>query len=166
MSDFDWSRFTTGININASIDRLYKAWSTRSGIEEWFLRLAEFRHDDGTLLEPDEEIMPGIVYKWLWHGWPDETEEKGIILEANGSDYIMFSFGKAGICTVHIERYGNEYIVKLKQEEIPVTEEGKQAWHIGCKTGWTFYLANLKSVLEGGIDLRNKDVSMQELLNK
>jgi uncharacterized protein YndB with AHSA1/START domain len=166
MTDFDWSRFTTGINVKASIDKLYRAWSTRSGIEEWFLRLAEFSHADGTLLEADEKVKPGDVYKWLWHGWPDETEEKGMITDANGSNKIRFSFGKAGICTVQIEPYGDEYIVQLKQEEIPVTEEGKQTWHIGCKTGWTFYLANLKSVLEGGIDLRNKDISLQELLNK
>jgi hypothetical protein len=32
-------------------------------------------------------------------------------------------------------------------------------------TGWTFYLANLKSVLEGGLDLRNKNARLQRLVN-
>jgi len=166
MSDFDWTSFTVGININASPQVLYKAWATRKGIEEWFLRLSEFRHRDGKVLMPEEEVGKGDSFRWLWHGWPDETVENGKIIEANGVDLIKFSFGKAGICTVTIKPLKDEYIVQLKQEEIPDTEEGRQNWHLGCKTGWTFYLANMKSILEGGIDLRNRDLSMMGLLNK
>ncbi len=99
MTKFDWSRFSVAINIKAPADRLYKSWATRKGIEEWFLRLSEYRHADGTLLDQDEGVKPGDTYKWLWHGWPDETEEKGKILSANGVDFFKFSFGKAGICT-------------------------------------------------------------------
>lgn len=166
MIAFDWSRFTVAINIKAPASELYRAWTTRKGIESWFLRLSEFRHADGSILKQEEEVVSGDTYKWLWHGWPDETEEFGKVLEANGSDFLSFSFGKAGICSVSIQSYGDEHIVHLKQTDIPDTEEGKQNWHIGCKTGWTFYLANMKSIMEGGIDLRNKDITMQDLLNK
>lgn len=166
MTGFDWSTFSVAINIKASTDRLYKAWSTRIGIEEWFLRLSEYSKSDGTLLQPNEEIKPGDCYRWLWHGWPDETEEKGKIIDANGIDFVKFSFGKAGICLVSIKPYQAECIVQIKQENIPDTEEGRQNWHLGCKTGWTFYLANMKSVLEGGIDLRNRDITLQDVLNK
>jgi hypothetical protein len=38
-------------------------------------------------------------------------------------------------------------------------------YHVGCKAGWTFYLANLKSILEGGIDMRNKKTRLKEMLN-
>jgi hypothetical protein len=38
-------------------------------------------------------------------------------------------------------------------------------YHLGCKTGWTFYLANLKSLMEGGIDLRNKNEKIQRVIN-
>jgi uncharacterized protein YndB with AHSA1/START domain len=166
MSVLDWTRFSVAINIKAPVHVLYKAWTTQKGIEEWFLRLSEYSRANGTILMPHEEIKPGDEYKWLWHGWPDETVENGKIIEANGVDKLKFSFGKAGICSVAIQPYKEEYIVQLKQEEIPDTEEGRHNWHVGCKTGWTFYLANMKSVLEGGIDLRNRDVNMQELLNK
>ena len=38
-TDADWSRFTVRINLaNVTADQLYRAWATRSGIEEWFLR--------------------------------------------------------------------------------------------------------------------------------
>lgn len=166
MADFNWSCFTVGINIKSTKKTLYKAWATQEGIEEWFLRLSEYKRENGNVLESNEQFEPGDTYKWLWHGWPDETQELGKIMEANGVDLIKFSFGNAGVCTVTIKPYKDEFIVQLKQEEIPDTEEGRQNWHVGCKTGWTFYLANMKSVLEGGIDLRNKDLSMPELLNK
>jgi hypothetical protein len=32
---------------------------------------------------------------------------------------------------------------------------------VQCQLGWTFYLANLKSVIEGGVDLRNKNVDLK-----
>ena len=37
--------------------------------------------------------------------------------------------------------------------------------YIGCGEGWTFYLANLKSMLEGGIDLRNKNDKIKGVIN-
>jgi hypothetical protein len=55
--------------------------------------------------------------------------------------------------------------VELVQEEIPTDENGKQIFHLGCKSGWTFYLANLKSIFEGGIDLRNRNTKLQDVLN-
>jgi uncharacterized protein YndB with AHSA1/START domain len=166
MPDFDWSTFSVAINIKAVPEKLYKAWATRRGMEEWFLRISEYSRTDGTVLKPDEEVKPGDTYKWLWHGWPDETEEQGKIIEANGADFLKFSFGNAGVCSISIQPNKDECIVRLKQEDIPDTEEGRQNWHLGCKTGWTFYMANMKSILEGGIDLRNKELSIMELLNK
>jgi hypothetical protein len=57
------------------------------------------------------------------------------------------------------------HIVELVQENIPEDDNGKHNWHLGCKTGWTFYLANLKSLAEGGIDLRNKDENLKNMIN-
>jgi hypothetical protein len=56
-------------------------------------------------------------------------------------------------------------IVELVQDNISTDEKGKELWHVGCKTGWTFYLANMKSMFEGGIDLRNKNEQLQEMMN-
>lgn len=162
---FDWSRFTVRIDINAGVEKLYRAWTTRSGMEYWFLRLSEYKKPDSSLRGNDEFVAKGDSYKWLWHGWPDETVEYGEILECNGKDFFKFSFGKAGICAVKIYPELDKNIVELVQNNIPTDEHGKQYWYIGCKTGWTFYLANMKSLYEGGIDLRNKDERLQEMLN-
>jgi hypothetical protein len=56
-------------------------------------------------------------------------------------------------------------IVELVQTEIPTDDRGKHYWHLGCKTGWTFYLANLKSLFEGGVDLRNRDEGLKNVVN-
>ena len=164
-TNFDWSRFTVRIDINASVEKLYRAWATRSGMEYWFLRLSEYKKPDSSLRGNGELVAKGDSYKWLWHGWPDETVEYGEILDCNGKDSFKFSFGKAGICAVKIYGEPDKNIVELEQDNIPTDEHGKQYWHIGCKTGWTFYLANMKSLYEGGIDLRNKDERLQEMLN-
>ena len=161
----DWGRFITRINVNAPVESLYNAWATRSGIERWFLRLSEYKKPDGTERKGDEGVATGDSCKWLWHGWPDSVAEYGKILDLNGKDFFKFSFGKAGNVTVTIRNEEGENIVELVQDNIPSDEDSKFTWHIGCKTGWTFYLANLKSILEGGIDLRNKNEKIQQVIN-
>ncbi len=165
MSQHDWSRFTVRIDVKAPVEKLYRAWATRAGMEYWFLRLSEYKKPDGSLRDNEELVGKGDSYKWLWHGWPDDTVENGQVLECNGKDLFKFSFGKAGNCSVRIYEEQNATIVELVQDEIPTDEHGMQYWHVGCKTGWTFYLANMKSLFEGGVDLRNKNERLQQMLN-
>lgn len=165
MIDFDWSRFMVRINIKAPVEKLYWCWATREGMEYWFLRLSEYKNPDGVLRKSNELVAKGDSYKWLWHGWPDDTVEYGKILDCNGKDLFKFTFGKAGDCTVKIYKEQDEMIVELVQDNIPTDEHGMHYWHLGCKTGWTFYLANMKSLLEGGIDLRNRNEKLQQMLN-
>lgn len=161
----DWSSFRVRIDVNAPLQQLYDAWATRKGMESWFLRLCEYKRPDGSLRGNEEPVQKGDTYRWLWHGWSDETVEYGEILDCNGTDTLQFSFGKAGNCTVRIYEEQGEKIVELLQENIPTDDPGRMLWHVGCKTGWTFYLANLKSFFEGGIDLRNKKENLREVLN-
>jgi uncharacterized protein YndB with AHSA1/START domain len=161
----DWTSFTVRVPVNASTEKLYSCWATREGMEYWFLRMSEYKSADGKERALTEQVLPGDSYTWLWHGWPDETVEHGEILECNGSDYLKFSFGKAGNCSVFIKMEGGQQLVELVQENIPDDEQGRHYWHLGCKTGWTFYLANLKSLLEGGIDLRNRNAELKNVIN-
>jgi len=164
MSNNDWSRFTQRININAPIQKLYNAFATREGMQSWFLRMSEYKREDD-LLTDHELIKEGDTYKWLWFGYPDSTVETGEILKANDKTELQFSFGKAGDVTVKIYEQDTENIVELVQENIPTDDEGKKNWYVGCSTGWVFYLANLKSIMEGGIDLRNKNMNLKSMLN-
>jgi hypothetical protein len=166
MSSLDWSRFTVRINIKSnSIEQLYRAWATRGGIEYWFLRMSEYRKPNGELRSNEEPVQPGDTYQWRWFGYSDDVTETGEILDCNGTNFFKFRFGKAGDCSVRIYPEQDELIVELLQDHIPTDEKAKELWHIGCKTGWTFYMANMKSMFEGGIDLRNKNEQLQNMIN-
>ena len=170
MSNYDWSRFTKRIDVNVPIETLYTAWSTRRAMEDWFLRLCDYKKPDGTPRAGDEPAEKGDSYTWRWHGWANDTTETGTILEANGQDYFSFSFGgeKAGDMRVNVTLKTEEgvSIVEVTQENIPTDENGKTQYHLGCMEGWVFYLANLKSVLQGGIDLRNRNEKLGKIINK
>ena len=165
MTNFDWSRFTVRINVKAPTEKLYWCWATKEGIESWFLRRSDYKKPDEGLFTGNEFVSKGDTYSWRWHGYPDEVVEYGEILECNGKDFFKFKFGAAGNCTIRIYEEQGENIVELLQDEIPTDDLSKQNWHIGCKTGWTFYMANLKSLLEGGVDLRNRNEYLQNMLN-
>jgi len=162
---YDWSRFSVRIDIKASKESVYEAWTSQEMLELWFLRLAEFTAPDGEVRGRFDRIAQGDRYKWLWHGYADDTAEYGEILEANGSDLLRFRFGPAGTCTVRCLEEEGEQVVELVQEDIPTDDRGMHRFHVGCKTGWTFYLANLKSLLEGGIDLRNQNERLRNMIN-
>ncbi len=165
MKPYDWSAFTQKIYIDTDMQRIYDAWTTRTGIEHWFLRKGEFRKPDGSERAYASPVEQGDTYEWFWHGHPDTTVEHGKILEANGQDLFKFSFGALGNVTISLKQTGQETEMILTQDELPTDERGKVYCHLGCATGWTFYLANLKSLMEGGIDLRNKNMEHTGVIN-
>lgn len=153
---YDWSQFSQKIKIKSSLAVIYKSWTTRSGLELWFLRMAEFSRN-GEVIDNNESVAAGDTYRWRWHGYPDDITETGKILETNGKDSLSFVFGNAGIVTVNIKYLDDDLSeMEIIQSEIPTDEISKQNYHVGCSNGWTFYRCNIKSILEGGLDLRNK----------
>jgi hypothetical protein len=77
---------------------------------------------------------------------------------------MQFTFSGNSRVTVSIQKSGNESMIELVQE-IPPGSDPELQVRIGCDTGWAFYLTNLKSILEGGIDLRNKNANLSDVLN-
>jgi len=157
----DWSQFIIEMPFSEKASIIEEAWTTQSGIESWFLKSAFFKSKDGLIRNPVEKVKPGDTYTWMWHGWPDSMAEHGEILEPGEGAFFRFAFGKAGIVSVGFSEKVGEQILWLKQEKIPDDESGRYNWHVGCKTGWTFYLANLKSVIQGGPDLRNRNQALE-----
>lgn len=164
MSHYDWSKFKLKVDIRATPIAVYNAWATQANLESWFLRKALFTTPDGKLRHENAPVQPGDTYLWRWHGYDDKTQEKGTILDLNGKDFFKFSF--AGLCEVSItcKLIEGRTIMELNQEKIPTDEISKVRLHLGCNNGWTFYLANLKSIMEGGLDLRNKNVNIKNVV--
>jgi uncharacterized protein YndB with AHSA1/START domain len=157
----DWSQFEVSIPLNFPPAQIISAWTSQEGLEKWFLRLAEFADGNGKVRGRNDTIQPGDSYKWMWHGWPDTVVETGNIIPCKDQEFVRFTFGKAGVVGVSIISQEGESILRLTQEHIPIDEESVMNYHVGCKTGWTFYLLHLKSILYGGQDLRNKNNSLQ-----
>lgn len=164
MQAYDWSSFLLRIPIDADRQTIFNSWLSQEGLENWFLRSAVFTDSSGNKRQRNEKISAGDAYSWMWHGWPDEVNEQGNILELNDT-YLKFSFGKAGNVTVTTKEEAGKTVLELFQDEIPVDETSRSYYHIGCTKGWVFYLTNLKSLLEGGIDMRNRDVDLKEVVN-
>jgi len=165
MSKYDWSCFTQKIYIKSPIGTVYDAWTKSTNLEKWFLRKAEFKGPDGVVKAGNSSIQKGDTYEWMWYGYPDSIVEHGVVTEANGKDRFRFVFGKAGVVTVQLTDHGDVTEMLLTQDQIPTDEESKVNYHIGCSTGWTFYEANIKSILEGGLDLRNKNPAYTNVIN-
>lgn len=163
MTNFDWTTFTRRIAIKTKLADIYNAWTKASEIEKWFLSKAVYFDPKLNQLDNDKSIEKGCSYVWNWYLY--DTTERGTIVDANGKDFIQFTF--AGDCIVDVKlTIQHDYvIVELTQKNIPTDDQSKQGIRLGCDSGWSFFLVNLKSVYEGGLDLRNKDNLIKGMLN-
>ena len=64
--DYDWSSFTKSITIKGAADKLYAAFTTRKGMESWFLRKSEFKHPDGSTVWIDTANKHVKVQSRVW----------------------------------------------------------------------------------------------------
>jgi hypothetical protein len=163
----NWSQFKLRVNIRVPLDKVYPAWATPAGLESWFLRKAVITGDaglrpgdasdgPGVLLRPGNNlIQKGDRYEWYWHGYPDSVAEKGTITAANGANHFAFTFSMGCPVSISLYRECDETIVELVESGLSTDEETLMKHYVGDSKGWIFYLTNLKSILEGGLDLRN-----------
>ncbi|MFM9945952.1 MAG: SRPBCC domain-containing protein [Bacteroidia bacterium] len=163
MENFNWTEFTKRIIIKSELALVYNAWTRTEELEKWFLSKAVFTYPDNTIIPSLTNVVSGSKYEWNW--FAQNYFEQGKVLEANGSDFLEFTF--AGNCKVQVKLKNENgcILVELTQNEIPLDDNSKENIRLGCAFGWTFYLINLKSILEGGIDLRNKDIELVGLVN-
>jgi len=158
MENFNWTSFTRRIVIRSTIEKLYDAWTVPAEIESWFLSETTYRNPSGAILDRNTNVSKNDLYEWHWFFY--EGVEHGSILNANGKDQLQFNFAKNCLVEVNLKQLENKVLVELTQSNIPTDNESKEQIRLGCEGGWAFYLVNLKSIYEGGIDLRNKDTDM------
>src|SRR6188474_1472294 len=160
-----WNSFTLRVGIHATEVDVYKAWTTQDGLERWFLRSAEFTNQQGHVRHIHDFVQANDFYHWLWHGYPDDVFERNEVIEANGRNTFKFVFTANCVVTISLTHAFGETICTLTQEHIPLDVDPKTNLYLNCSNGWTFYLANLKSILEGGLDLRNKNINLSHVIN-
>lgn len=163
MKNFDWTTFTRRIAVKSTLAEMYAAWTKASEIEKWFLSNAIYFDANKNLVDKNTPFEKGFTYEWHWYLY--DGVEKGKITNTNGNDFIQFSF--AGDCLVDIKLSTQDsyIIVELTQKNIPTDDSSKENIRLGCDSGWSFFLLNLKSVYEGGLDLRNKNPNLKGMIN-
>ncbi len=165
MNTSKWLSFTKRIPINATIEQVYTAWTTQAELERWFLRTALFKNSTKELFPAGSSIQPGETYAWYWHGYPDSVNECREVIAANGKDELQFMFSGNCLVMVTIHNHEGATICELCQSRILEDVNPETNLYVGFGEGWTFYLTNLKSYLEGGLDLRNKNESVNRVIN-
>lgn len=140
---FDWSQFVLRIYIKASPEKVFKAWTHDKTVSKWFT--------EKTIIEPRKGGR--IYFEWLAG---DKLDTK--VKQITKNKKFVFPFGKNNLeVTVAFKKAGKGTICELRQYNIKTDEASKWSVHRGCIQGWTFFMANLKSYLEHGIDLRDHD---------
>ncbi|MFT2008108.1 SRPBCC family protein [Pontibacter sp. 13R65] len=163
MENFDWTSFTKRIAVKSSLSQIYDAWTKASELEKWFLKKVNFYHSDETSIEYNANVLENTHYEWLWYLYDEPM--KGRFTSVNGKDYIQFTFEGECLVDVNLEEIDDYVLVTLRHHNIPLDNNSKQYVRLGCSNGWSFYLTNLKSVYEGGLDLRNKDDKFPPMVN-
>ncbi|MFZ1685169.1 MAG: SRPBCC domain-containing protein [Candidatus Zixiibacteriota bacterium] len=137
---YDWTQFTVKIEIAAPPSRVFHAWTDETVIVKWFVEKAKIEPRKG-----------GRFYlEWLGGVHGDER-----ILDIRDQRYLRFPFGGKQVqVEVKIKKDKKGSICEVRQFQMETTPKAKVEWHMGCKNGWVFFLANLKAYLEHGVDLR------------
>jgi len=161
MKGLSFDQFTKKIYIKAPMKKLYWCWATEDGLTTWFLKEAKFSRKHFTM-DYGEYTKPSDKFVWKWHNW--DGQEEGEVIQANGKDFIQFTFAE-GLVDVSLEEANDKTLLTLKQHQIPTDEESKLKYHVGCSNGWTFWLTNLKAYLEHGILLNEteQDLTTEQL---
>jgi glucose-6-phosphate 1-epimerase len=165
----DWTRFTARIYVRAGVPSVFEAWATAAGLTRWFVSSAEFRPPSAApggpatpsaaAPRPDGAARPGDDYLWRWDSV--DYQAAGSVLELSWPDRLAFTFAGPSRCELRLRPAGEMTCVELFHTALPTLE-----MYEACRRGWTFCLANLKSVLEGGIDLRDVEAGHGEVVNR
>lgn len=159
MAKLQWDHFERKIYIKTTAKKIYSLWATEEGLLSWFLREANFVSPNGAPKHSSGLAEVGDSYTWRWHNWDGKT--KGKITQANGLDFLEFSFEESMV-SVKFEEKNDVVIVTLKQFNIPEDDDSKLKIYYGCSNGWTFWLTNLKAYIEHGILLNETEFNLKE----
>lgn len=140
---YDWTRFSITFFYYAPLERVFRAWATPGGLESFFVEECRTARGKDELVRAGEEYLFRYV-----HGF----EHGGRFLGLRENEQLAFTFGEMKVEVTFTEVAGGARVV-LQQSGI----EDQVMSHMNCRSCWLYFMTNLKSVLEHGIDLRDKE---------
>ena len=155
--------FYHSILLDIPFTEAFDCAATGKGLEKWFIGKAEFTSPTGTVRKANEKAKRGdrYIFKWL----AKDLSAAGEVLEADDISLFKFSFGTSFVVTITVTVKGTRTLFTLKQQYKEGAEKNDFA-HINCCVCWGFFIANLKSVSEGGFDLREVHSNDESLVNR
>jgi len=163
-TQYDFSQFKLRVDIKTSVENAYTAWATPAGLNSWFIGRVVFTDEKGVVRSGDSPAQANDEYTCFFNSHPEKVAIKGKVLRANGKNLFSFTFSKSCPVTITVYSEHDETIVELIESNLPTDEETIKKHYVGDSKGWIFYLTNLKSVLEGGLDLRNKNEAITNVI--
>lgn len=162
-NNFNNNKFTHGIYLNSPIEKVYQYIATASGIAKWFIGEAKYYYKNISIRPGNQYSEKGDSYLWKWLN--KDFELKGLITESEENKMIQFTFSPLYFVTITLTNEKERTKLTLTQEYQSGAEKDEFNF-INCCVCWVFFLTNLKSVIENGIDLREADVKDDMLVNR
>ena len=152
MSDaYDWSQFHVRMYYLASMDEVWRRFSTARGLESFFIYAATHTSADGKVRGADETVAAGDTYQW---DYVHNYAHGGEFLEVVAREKVAFTFGSMRV-DISFRAVDGAIEVDLHQTNCAL-EDPERAWqHLNCRSCWIYFLTNLRSVLAGGPDVRD-----------
>lgn len=148
----DWTQFTLYAAIDAPAAHIFEAWATSGGMESFFVEMMAIHAADGRLLASDETVGPGCRYVWRWDSG---ALASGEFIEVVADRSVDFTFGEARVrVALHPQEQGT--LVALTQYDMPDDEVSRMHLHTNCRAAWVYFLSVLKTLLERGVDGRDR----------
>ena len=153
MDTYDWSQFHLRMYYLAPRADVFRRFATPAGLESFFIHEARHFGPDGTRRESNETIQTGDRYEWTYvHDFGHDGVFERVV---EGSE-IRFTFGPMTV-DIRFRDVPGATEVHLHQTGC-ATEDPDRAWHhVNCRSCWIYFLTTLKSQLEHGIDLRDRN---------
>ena len=158
---YNWSEFTRKAYIKATLTQVFDAWVKPNEIVTWFIKDAKYTSPEGISRPDNEYPQAGDDYYWKWH---QNMDTQGKVLVVEPDVRFQFTFGKKEtnseeyvIVTIDFTKENNETVYTLRQDNMGGPDLTKAEYHFSCNMGWSFFMTNMKAVLEHGIDLRELD---------
>ena len=148
----DWTAFDLHVAIAAEPEQILNYWSTINGMESFFVQLMRITGPDGSELEPDTRAQSGDKYVWRWH---NGRRISGEYLQPESGNEVRFTFADSKV-SVTAMPYKTGSLVRLRQYDIPDTDDARMHIHGNCRAAWVYFLTVLKTLLEYDIDGRDK----------
>ncbi len=161
--NFNNESFFHSIYLNAPVEDVYKMIASSSGICKWFMGKAEYTDASGSVRLSEQTAHKGDSFSWHW--LEKDLSITGKVLEANTNEKFSFTFGPSFKVTISVKENNGRTLVTLTQNYAKDAKKNDFAY-INCCVCWTFFLANLKSVIEHGNDLRETLVDDESLINR